>query len=398
MGFHRATLTEGGTADGDVTVTGDLTVDTDFSVGGVVATTFTVQGDDASAFVVEEGDGTDVFAVDTVAKALQIRPSTASNDPIIRGNADDDTGIGIAGNTVYIISGGANVYTGTAAGTAMNTNYNITYRSSVDSKLMVGESSNPLVTAGGFLWDRTNNELEILHADVSDTDGVIRIPGTATTEVIIQGRDPGAVGPTLTLFHDSDSPGADDEWTMNFDGRNDGASQFTYAQISGGIITETAGSEEGFFDLLVADGAGGQGGINVSAASGSTSFEAINEDDDLQFITTADSGTPNVIFSPANTVAFNGSTQAITDTTAIDVVTQNSTLSNGGAQANGMTDGTQEGQMKVVRCIGAGTYTVTPTTFFNGTTLTMPTLSSATLMWTAASGWVLWGSEGVTVA
>ena len=82
-------LGNGGTMDGDVTITGDLQVSGggSLSFDEIIEGTSTIKVTNASAFLIEKADGSDVFVVDTTNTKVKVKnflqvgyPSTTGSD------------------------------------------------------------------------------------------------------------------------------------------------------------------------------------------------------------------------------------------------------------------------------------------------------------------------------
>lgn len=89
--------------------------------------------------------------------------------------------------------------------------------------------------------------------------------------------------------------------------------------------------------------------------------------------------------------------QALSGAGAVDIVSPVTNVTTTGAtDALTLADSTVLGQMKVINHeVDGGGYILTPTTFSNGTTITVTDVGvSITLMWTA-TGWLLVGQVGV---
>jgi len=250
------------------------------------------------------------------------------------------------------------------------------------------------------------DDMVVTYNDPADTV-TVDFAGTGCTFSInnnnglnLVSTDAGTEGPIFTLYQNSASPAADDEvGIISFAGEDDADAQAIYGLISVSIDDASAGAEIGTISLIPADASGDpDSGVDFASDGSTVTMQAINTADtaDLELLS-GDTGGNVLLYARTGFVSMTGVIQEITDTTAIDAVSHVSTLSNGGAQANGVSDGTEIGQMKVILNLGAGTYTTTPTTFHNGTSLTIPTLSSIFLSWVGATGWAVLGGEGYTV-
>ena len=107
----------------------------------------------------------------------------------------------------------------------------------------------------------------------------------------------------------------------------------------------------------------------------------------------------NAAFSGNLTVAgaVIGSRQAISGAGAINVTTLFTEITTTGAQAFTLANGTV-GQMKIITmAVDGGDATITPTTFANGTSITMDAVHDSVTLIYGANGWVVLASQNITI-
>ena len=107
----------------------------------------------------------------------------------------------------------------------------------------------------------------------------------------------------------------------------------------------------------------------------------------------------NAAFSGNLTVAgaVIGSRQAISGAGAINVTTLFTEITTTGAQAFTLANGTV-GQMKIITmAVDGGDATITPTTFANGTSITMDAVNDSVTLIYGANGWVVLASQNITI-
>jgi|ETNvirenome_6_85_1030632.scaffolds.fasta_scaffold08133_4 hypothetical protein len=254
-------------------------------------------------------------------------------------------------------------------------------------------------TAEGPITIQTDNANALLIEQV-DGDDVAVFDTSGFGAATFTNHNDGDTGFGLTLFQNSASPASEDvAGFISFDGNDDGTAQSTYATIYGEIDDTTAGSEIGLLSFTVADGAGSEGGILLSADGGTgvSSIEAFDDDIELLFLTNADVGAPHIIFQPGGTVAFNIASETISDTTACDPEV-GTTIFTGNGTANTLGDGSQSGQMKILLHItGAGATDVNITNFLHDAAgLQLALKGAVTLLWGGTS-WFILGGDGYTL-
>ena len=95
--------------------------------------------------------------------------------------------------------------------------------------------------------------------------------------------------------------------------------------------------------------------------------------------------------------AFIGSRQAISGAGAINLTTLFTELTTTGADAYSLANGTV-GQVKIITMgVDGGNATITPTTFANGTSMTMDAVHDSVTLIYGANGWVVLASQNVTI-
>ena len=95
---------------------------------------------------------------------------------------------------------------------------------------------------------------------------------------------------------------------------------------------------------------------------------------------------------------FFGLTQLLTGAGAVDVVSAITEVVSTGAQAGTFADGV-EGQIKfIVMKTDGGDYTITPTNFNSGSTITLNDAGDAVLLLFTNSAWYLISNQGATIA
>ncbi len=107
----------------------------------------------------------------------------------------------------------------------------------------------------------------------------------------------------------------------------------------------------------------------------------------------------NAAFSGNLTVAgaVIGSRQAISGAGAINITTLFTEITTTGAQAFTLANGTV-GQMKIITmAVDGGDATITPTTFANGTSITMDAVNDSVTLIYGANGWVVLASQNITI-
>ena len=95
--------------------------------------------------------------------------------------------------------------------------------------------------------------------------------------------------------------------------------------------------------------------------------------------------------------AFIGSRQAISGAGAINLTTLFTELTTTGADAYSLANGTV-GQVKIITMgVDGGNATITPTTFANGTSITMDAVHDSVTLIYGANGWVVLASQNITI-
>ena len=123
-------------------------------------------------------------------------------------------------------------------------------------------------------------------------------------------------------------------------------------------------------------------------------------------LTISSSGTSSMIFTDADVAfqgdvsvagAFIGSRQAISGAGAINLTTLFTELTTTGADAYSLANGTV-GQVKIITMgVDGGNATITPTTFANGTSITMDAVHDSVTLIYGANGWVVLASQNITI-
>jgi len=95
--------------------------------------------------------------------------------------------------------------------------------------------------------------------------------------------------------------------------------------------------------------------------------------------------------------AFIGSRQTISGAGAINLTTLFTEITTTGTDAYSLANGTV-GQVKIITmAVNGGDATITPTTFANGTSMTMDAVHDSVTLIYGASGWVVLASQNVTI-
>ena len=95
--------------------------------------------------------------------------------------------------------------------------------------------------------------------------------------------------------------------------------------------------------------------------------------------------------------AFIGSRQTISGAGAINLTTLFTEITTTGTDAYSLANGTV-GQVKIITmAVNGGDATITPTTFANGTSMTMDAVHDSVTLIYGASGWVVFASQNVTI-
>jgi len=95
--------------------------------------------------------------------------------------------------------------------------------------------------------------------------------------------------------------------------------------------------------------------------------------------------------------AFIGSRQTISGAGAINLTTLFTEITTTGADAYSLANGTV-GQVKIITmAVNGGDATITPTTFANGTSMTMDAVQDSVTLIYGANGWVVLASQNVTI-
>ena len=123
-------------------------------------------------------------------------------------------------------------------------------------------------------------------------------------------------------------------------------------------------------------------------------------------LTISSSGASALIFTDANVAAqgnltvsgaFIGSRQAISGAGAINLTTLFTELTTTGTDAYSLANGTV-GQVKIITMgVDGGDATITPTTFANGTSITMDAVHDSVTLIYGANGWVVLASQNITI-
>lgn len=184
--------------------------------------------------------------------------------------------------------------------------------------------------------------------------------------------DDGTDGYQFILRTYSATPASDDiVGSYVFGGKNDAAGDVNYANISGLIGDVTAGAEVG--------------GIVFNCQDGAGSLEEI-------------AGMANDSIWLLKPVGFEQTEQALSGADAVDVTSQTTAWSTGGAVAGTLADGT-DGQLKFIYCAEAtGTGTLTPTNLLGYSTIAFTAVGQAVTLYFNGTAWVVVGNNGTTIS
>ena len=95
--------------------------------------------------------------------------------------------------------------------------------------------------------------------------------------------------------------------------------------------------------------------------------------------------------------AFIGSRQTISGAGAINLTTLFTEITTTGTDAYSLANGTV-GQVKIITMgVDGGDATITPTTFANGTSITMDAVHDSVTLIYGANGWVVLASQNITI-
>ena len=234
-----------------------------------------------------------------------------------------------------------------------------------------------------------------------------------TTEKATNDGDTGYI---KVFYHDSASP-AQHDWLaqISMEGNNDSAAQTSYARITGIIESPAAGSEQGIIMLQTADGAGGDlddeagvcGGL-IATSTGANWFLGdgfIGGSADAVTLTTS-GGTLTLGNNNAEVIKYKGllvpsnfttysAAGAVAPSDRFALITSNST-----GMAMTLANGSQPGQLLTLSYdgenAGADTVIITPTSFRDGSTITLTDVhDTAVLFWTS-TGWKVESTRGNT--
>ena len=133
--------------------------------------------------------------------------------------------------------------------------------------------------------------------------------------------------------------------------------------------------------------------VVINEASGQTDLRA--ETNSYSTALLVDASADNV---QINATPVFGLTQLLTGAGAVDVVSAITEVVSTGAQAGTFADGV-EGQIKfIVMKTDGGDYTITPTNFNSGSTITLNDAGDAVLLLFTNSAWYLISNQGATIA
>jgi len=144
-------------------------------------------------------------------------------------------------------------------------------------------------------------------------------------------------------------------------------------------------------EALRVDGANRE--VVINEASGQTDFRAETNSYSTALLVDASADQVQINATPVF-----GLTQLLTGAGAIDVVSAITEVVSTGAQAGTFADGV-EGQIKfIVFKTDGGDFTITPTNFNSGSTITLDTAGDAVLLLFTNSAWYLISNQGATIA
>tara|TARA_R110002073_G_scaffold331380_2_gene516119 strand:- start:186 stop:731 length:546 start_codon:yes stop_codon:yes gene_type:complete len=133
--------------------------------------------------------------------------------------------------------------------------------------------------------------------------------------------------------------------------------------------------------------------VVINEASGQTDFRAETNSYASALLVDASADQVQINATPVF-----GLTQLLTGAGAIDVVSAITEVVSTGAQAGTFADGV-EGQIKfIVMKTDGGDFTITPTNFNSGSTITLDTAGDAVLLLFTNSAWYLISNQGATIA
>ena len=130
-----------------------------------------------------------------------------------------------------------------------------------------------------------------------------------------------------------------------------------------------------------------------------TRTDTLSTDTSNGDLTIGTQGTGKIVLNADTSMAgaFIGSRQAISGAGAINLTTLFTELTTTGADAYSLANGTV-GQVKIITMgVDGGDATITPTTFANGTSITMDAVHDSVTLIYGANGWVVLASQNITI-
>ena len=264
------------------------------------------------------------------------------------------------------------------------------------------------------------NSLKILN--LADPTGA----QDAATKAYVDTQVGGAANGDLTFIGSTISAPSNANLTLNAGGT--GSVDIDAIQIKGTTISSTDSTQININENVEVDGTLSVTGeiaktgdliVNVSgslildADSGTVFVRDGSAGNYGQFIrngsndlTIASGATQALIFTGANAAfqgdvsvagAFTGSRQTISGPGAINLTTLFTEITTTGADSFSLANGTV-GQIKIITmAVDGGDATITPTTFANGTSITMDAVHNSVTLIYGANGWVVLASQNITI-
>ena len=364
-----ANATVGGTlTTADITTTGTHTITGQLDVEGVRIKDNTVTTLASNANLELSANGTGVV---DVKKAMTTIGQTITGNVVVDGQFDVDN-ISINGNGIIATNsnGGININpNGTGSVTIGGSNVSVP--STLTTSTLYAETQILLGDGAKIIAANTNADI---HLETLGTGSVILDQVSITDNAITTHVS------NADLKIGTDGTGAIDITTETI--KRTGNLSF---DVSGYVVIDA-----GAGDIYLKDD-----GTNFAILSNSAGNLEIKSGN-----TTALSMTgANVAAQGDLTVAgaFIGSRQAISGAGAINLTTLFTELTTTGADAYSLANGTV-GQIKIITmAVHGGDATITPTTFANGTSMTMDAVHDSVTLIYGANGWVVLASQNVTI-
>ena len=217
----------------------------------------------------------------------------------------------------------------------------------------------------------------------SDTNGDIAIDPAGTGAIVLTGP--------ITHTGTQTTTGQMNVDNLRLDGN-------TVSATSGGITLSPAAGQ----NVAV-------GGTNVKLTAAEANFtlmeatttrtDTLSTDTSNGDLTIGTQGTGKIVLNADTSMAgaFIGSRQTISGAGAINLTTLFTEITTTGADAYSLANGTV-GQVKIITmAVDGGDATITPTTFANGTSMTMDAVQDSVTLIYGANGWVVLASQNVTI-